>query len=549
MDSFQQTFRPFLSVWGRLSRTQQIGLGAIAAAGVGLLFLVSTVGRTPDMAVAFSGLSDEDEATVVAKLKDAKIPYELGAGGVVKVAGSQVNEAKLALAGAGLAGKPASGSGFELFDQTGLSFGQTEFTQAVNYQRALENELARSIGRMDAVEWARVHLVIPRPTLFTSQQKEPTASVILKLKPGKRFDRAQVRSISNLLTGSVEGLKPQNVSIVDNNGNTLSQDPAADGGAGLTSRQLQIQHDTESGAEQNLQALLDRVLGPGKAAVRVSALMDWDQIEQTAETYTPGDPAQTPVRSSKELTETTTGGAQAGGVPGLVSNAGNGTVPTYQAGGGNGSTSQKTDRETNYELNKSIQKVVRAPGQIKRLSVSVMLDDDPNNPDAQLQRSVQDAITAAAGIDLNRGDQLVVTPLAFNRQELQTTEAAMADAAKREETLAYAHIAALALGPVLLLLVLWLVLRGGRKVTVVRKTAAAAHNGALLVPGVERLTVEAMTDPSAARRLAMPRPVAQPIAEDPQKVYIHEQIQGLARNNPAMVAQLIQTWIDEDRRN
>ncbi|HYY89558.1 MAG TPA: flagellar basal-body MS-ring/collar protein FliF, partial [Chloroflexota bacterium] len=491
----------------------------------------------------------EDEATVVAKLKDAKIPYELGAGGVVKVAGSQVNEAKLALAGAGLAGKPASGSGFELFDQTGLSFGQTEFTQAVNYQRALENELARSIGRMDAVEWARVHLVIPRPTLFTSQQKEPTASVILKLKPGKRFDRAQVRSISNLLTGSVEGLKPQNVSIVDNNGNTLSQDPAADGGAGLTSRQLQIQHDTESGAEQNLQALLDRVLGPGKAAVRVSALMDWDQIEQTAETYTPGDPAQTPVRSSKELTETTTGGAQAGGVPGLVSNAGNGTVPTYQAGGGNGSTSQKTDRETNYELNKSIQKVVRAPGQIKRLSVSVMLDDDPNNPDAQLQRSVQDAITAAAGIDLNRGDQLVVTPLAFNRQELQTTEAAMADAAKREETLAYAHIAALALGPVLLLLVLWLVLRGGRKVTVERKTANAAHNGALLVPGVERLTIEAMTDPSAARRPAMPRPVAQPIAEDPQKVYIHEQIQGLARNNPAMVAQLIQTWIDEDRRN
>jgi flagellar M-ring protein FliF len=548
MEGVQQAIKPFTNAWGRLSRTQQIGLGGIAAAVIGLLVIVSSVARTPDWGVAFSGLSDEDEATVVAKLKDAKIPYELANGGVVRVPSAQVNDAKLALTGAGIAGKPAAGSGFELFDQN--NFGQTEFTQTVNYQRALENELARSIGRMDAVEWARVHLVIPRPTLFASQQKDPTASVILKLKAGRHFDRAQVRSVSNLLTGSVEGLKAANVSIVDNNGNTLSQDDAADGAPGLTSRQLELTHNYETTTEQNLQALLDRVLGQGKAAVRVSALMDWDQMEQTAETYTPGDPTQAPVRSSHEVTETNTGGSQVGGVPGPVSNTGNENVPTYQAGSGNGSASQKTDKETNYELNKSVQKVVRAPGAIKRLSVSVLLDDDPNNPDPTLQKSVQDAITAAAGIDPNRGDQLMVTPMAFNRQELQATETQMAEAAQREQVLSYAHLAALALGPVLLLLVLWLILRGGRRRTPARVqpgTRTVADALADLPGGVERIPVDPALE-SAPRRAPM-RPVAQPIADDPQKVYIRNQIHNLAQNNPAMVAQLIQTWMDEDRRN
>jgi flagellar M-ring protein FliF len=235
-------------------------------------------------------------------------------------------------------------------------------------------------------------------------------------------------------------------------------------------------------------------------------------------------------------------------VPGLASNGANGTVPTYQAGSGAGATTQKTDRDMSYELNKSVQKVVRSPGSIKRLSVSVMLDDDPNNPDAQLQRSVQDAITAAAGIDLSRGDLLAVTPIAFNRGDLRTTEAALAEATQREQVLAYAHLAALVLGPLLLLLVLWLILRGGRRRVRVELTAertAEAHIG--LPPGIERITDQPGADPAAPRRPM--RPPAQPITEDPQKVYIYDQIQGLAKTNPAMVAQLIQTWMDEDRRN
>src|ERR671933_2877666 len=241
MDTFNPVLAPVQRVWRGLSRGQQMGLIAVLAALGGLLFIVTTVGKGPDSAVAFSGLSNDDEAAIVQKLKDAKIPYELQDGGTIRVPSGQVQDARLATAGMGLGGKPSAGSGFELFNQP--SFGQTEFTQKVNYQRALENELARSITQMDAIESARVHLVMPQESLFAAQQKDTTASVILKLKPGKRLDNAQARSISNLVAGSVEGLKPANLTIVDVNGNTLTPDEGVSTTAGPSSKQLDAQRN------------------------------------------------------------------------------------------------------------------------------------------------------------------------------------------------------------------------------------------------------------------------------------------------------------------
>jgi flagellar M-ring protein FliF len=546
MDSLQPVLQPVQRVWRGLSRGQQLGLGAVAAALVGVLVLVSTVGHGSDTAVAFSGLNTDDEAAIVQKLKDSKIPYELADGGTIRVPSSQVQDAKLATAGMGLGGKPATGSGFELFNQP--SFGQTEFTQKVNYQRALENELARSIDQMDAVDTARVHLVMPEQSLFASQQQPTTASVMLKLKPGKHLDSAQARSISNLVAGSVEGLKPQNLTIVDVNGNTLTPDDGADSTAGLSSKQLDAQRGFESTTERNLQAMLDSVLGPGKATVRVAAVMNWDQIEQTSETYTPNDPTQTPVLTNHSITETSTGGAAVGGIPGAASNNGSG-VPTYQGGTAGPGNTSKTDTDTTYQLNKSTQKTVRAPGAVTRLSISVMLDDDPNNPNTALQQSVQNAVNAAAGIDPNRGDVLTVTSLPFNRQELLSAQAAMDDAAQKEQMMSYLHLAALGVGPVLMLVVLFLLLRRGRKKHAANAVTAANSSAAYPQPVIVAES-DAIAPPVAPMR--QPRqstPLAQPIVEDPQKLYIREQIQMLGKSNPATVAQLIQTWMDEDRRN
>src|SRR5207253_2707945 len=180
---------------------------------------------------------------------------------------------------------------------------------------------------------------------------------------------------------------------VDVNGNTLTPDDGVDSSSGLSSKQRQTQRSYESTTEHNLQAMLDNVLGPGKATVRASALMNWDQIEQTNETYTPGDPSQTPVLTNHSITESSNGGPAVGGIPGAASN--NASVPTYQGGTGGSGTTSKTDTETTYQLNKSTQKTVRAPGAVTRLSVSVMLDDDPSNPNAALLQSVQPAVNAA----------------------------------------------------------------------------------------------------------------------------------------------------------
>jgi flagellar M-ring protein FliF len=548
MDSLQPLLQPLLRVWRGLSSIQRIGLGIVVAALVGLVIVVSTVGHGADSAVAFSSLSTDDEAAVVIKLKDAKIPYELVDGGTIRVASGQVQDARLATAGMGLSGKPAAGAGFELFNQP--SFGQTEFTQKVNYQRALETELARSINQMAAVDSSTVHLVMPQATLFTSQQAPTTASVMLKLKAGQRLDSAQARSITNMVAGSVEGLKPENLTIVDVNGNQLSTDTGT-GLSGLSSQQLATELGYESTTQRNLQAMLDLVLGPGKASVQVSALMNWDQTEQTSETYSPGDPTQTPLLTSHDITETTNGaqgGAAAGGVPGQASNGG--TVPTYQGGAGTGATT-KTDNSTTYQLNRSVQKVVRAPGAVTRLSVSVMLDDDPNNPNPTLRQTVNDAVNAAAGIDQTRGDVLTVTALAFNRDELLATQAALADAAQKEQLMSYLHLAALVLGPLLMLVVLFLILKRGRKKTVSEAAIVAA--AAIAAAAAEKApeVVAPAVVIAAGRPGAKPAAVVngQPISEDPQKVYYREQIQQLGKSNPGTVAQLIQTWMDEDRRN
>ncbi len=543
MEAVNPVLQPLQRVWNGLSRGQQIGFGIIGAALIALLIFVGTIGRGPDSAIAFSGLNSDDEAQIVQKLKDSKIPYTLEDGGTIRVPSGQVQEARLATAGMGLSGKPSAGSGFELFDQP--TFGQTDFTQKVNFQRALETELERSIDQMAAVDMARVHLVIPEQTLFASQQQPTTASIMLKLKPGMHLDTAQARSISNLVAGSVEGLRPQNLTIVDVNGNTLTPDDGSAGdGSALTSKQLDTQRAYESTMEHNIQAMLDSVLGAGKASVRVSALMNWDQVEETDETYTPNDSTQTPVLTNHSITETSTGGAAVGGIPGAASNNG-AAVPTYQGGtGGTGSTN-KSDTETTYQLNKSVQKTVHAPGAVTRLSVSVMLDDDPNNPNTALTQSVQNAVNAAAGIDPTRGDVLTVTSLQFNRQDVLAAQAAMDDATQKQQLMTYLHLAALALGPLLMLALLFFILRRGKKKKVI---VLETPSGSEATVRAARVT-EAAEAPPAPTPVRPNKPMGQPIAEDPQRVYIRDQIQLLGKSNPATVAQLIQTWMDEDRRN
>ncbi|MCC7105465.1 MAG: flagellar M-ring protein FliF, partial [Chloroflexi bacterium] len=233
-------------IWRRLSAAQRLTLMGVLGVAAILLGVFASAARTPEYAVAFSGLPDEDAAAVVAKLKEMKVPYELGDRGSIRVPASQAQEVRLLLAGQGLP-RTGAGVGFEMFD--GPHIGMTEFAEKINFQRALEGELSRTIDRLDAVDSSRVHLVLPQQSLFTSSQKETTASVVLQLKSGRRLDPGQVQGIAQLVANSVEGLKTQNVTVMDTAGNLISDRQAAGDPSRMSNTKLEAQQALEKRIE------------------------------------------------------------------------------------------------------------------------------------------------------------------------------------------------------------------------------------------------------------------------------------------------------------
>jgi flagellar M-ring protein FliF len=423
-----------------------------------------------------------------------------------------VNEVRLLAAAAGLPQR-GSGVGMELFNQPHL--GMTEFAEKVNYQRALEAELARSIMRLDAVESARVHLVLPQPTLFLAQQREPTASVVLSLKPGRRLDPAQVTGITQLVASSVEGLKPENVNVLDSNGALLSERGGPADPARQTGTRQDVQRVLEQRIETEVTRLLGRVVGPDKAIVRVSADLNWDQYEANSETFSPeGRPPQ--VRSQREQREV-----------------------QIQAATGD-SRAERQDTQTNYELSKTVEKLVRAPGGIRRLSVAVAIDSaaitDPQQADA-LSRLV----ATAAGLDTARGDVVTFTSLPFSQTapvspELETLR-------QREQTLQMLRLAALVLGPLVVVALVWLILRRGRR-PLPAAPAISVEPAAppLLAPaGAVEQATEAVAAAAAAAALT-------PSKDDVQYANAQRELIQMARNDPEAMAGLIRAWLAEERQ-
>lgn len=516
-----------LQVWQRLGRFQRLGLVGLALSAVALLLVIGSWARTPAYGVLFSNLSDEDAAAVVTRLKELRVPYQLSEGGVIRVPVEQVHETRLTLASAGLPRQ--GGVGFELFNQP--TFGMSEEVVQMNIQRALQGELERTIMRLDAVEQARVHLAIPRPSLFIERQQEPTASVVLRLKPGRKLDRNQIQGVAHLVSRSVPGLKPENLTILDGEGNVLSDllDAAGAGQTRISVTQLETQRELEKTLERNIQAMLGQVLGSGRTAVRVNAQLDWDKVETTNEIYLP-DGGQPALKSSHDLTESRTDSNAAGGVPGVDSN-----VPTYQqpAGAGSASQSQRSEQARNYEVSRRLQTISRTPGSVKRLSVAVLLDQaaaaDPNQL-AVIER----AVAAAAGIDPARGDVITVSALPFSTAELDREREAqqrLAEAQQREQWLSIARIAAIFLGPLLMLLVLrYVFLREPRRPTVRTLGPAAAALG-------------------ASEAFSLPRPETPPVERAaPPSTALREQFREVLRKDPQPVVEIVTSWLEEDRR-
>jgi flagellar M-ring protein FliF len=411
MERLQNLFlqlREFLAGLPPARRASFIGMTvAILAGTFGLLIWV----QRPQYSTLFTKLDANDAGAVVEYLKGAKIPYRIGEdGSSIEVSKANLYEARMALAARGL---PQGGSiGFEIFDKQTL--GMTDFVQRLDFQRALQGELARTIMGLSAVESARVHLALPERSLFVSEDRRPSASVVLKMRAGRSLTPEQVSGVANLVASSVERLTPTDVTIVDVSGQVLSTDRTQARDRGTADAMRSYQTGIEQEYVERIESLLDRALGPGHAVARVTATLDLAQIERTEETY---DPDKTAVRSEKRNTEKNAT-AVAAGTPGVAA-----TLSNEQNGGSQeGPSSQREDANVTYEVSKVVSRRVEAMGTIRKLSVAVLMDGAAKaggdakqftpRPAEELER-YKELVKKAVGFSEERGDQIEVVSAPF----------------------------------------------------------------------------------------------------------------------------------------
>jgi len=378
----------------KLSTSQKITISISVIAAIAIISTVFMWATKTDYSILYANLTQEDAAQVMNKLQEMSVDYKIQDGNIIYVATTKVNELKLSLASEGLPADPIKG--YELFDDNKL--GMTDFMQRLNKTRAMEGEISRTIASLEGVKSARVHFVVPKRALFADDKIEPTASIVLNLKGSAGLTKKQIEGIVNLTANSIEGLKRNNISILDNYGNQLNSQEDLTTVSGLTSSQFEVQKGMERNLEMQGQNLLDRVLGPGKAVVKVTADLNFEKVEKVMEEYDP----QKQVLRSEERNETT---------------------ETTADGGNNTSESNVS----NYEINKTVSTVVSPIGSIKRLSIAVSVDglyekvkdEDGKERMVYKQRSAEEItqltamVKSALGFNETRGDVIELANLKF----------------------------------------------------------------------------------------------------------------------------------------
>lgn len=442
---------PGLHVLRTLPRSAQIGA---AAAVVALIVVIAMWSRSPDYSVLFSNIDDRDGGAIVSALGQMNIPYQFSENGsAILIPKDKVHEARMQLASQGL---PRGGNvGFELLDQS--RFGASQFTEQVTYQRALEGELANSIRAVHSVQEARVHLAIPRETLFVRDRQPPTASVLVSLYPGRSLSDSQVAAIRWLVSSSVPSLSAENVSIVDQDGRLLTP---PSGEAGSSNAQRDFVSDIEHRAVQRILTILNPLLGPGNVRAQVSADVDFARREQTSETYRPNQkPGEAAIRSEQSSVSLQNHTLAAEGVPGALTNQPpvNPVAPIVdpeatanaqnqqadpvaqdpddpnaldqrlstleaQARLVSPSGNARTDVTTNYEVDRTISHVKGPVGELKRLSVAVVVNhryqDKEYQPlEPEEIENIRALVMQAVGYSADRGDTISVVNSRFTEPE------------------------------------------------------------------------------------------------------------------------------------
>ncbi len=429
----------------------------ILIGGLGVAIISYSLTQREDYHTLFSGLSMEDASSIVAKLKELKVPYKLGMEGTtVYVPKEKAYEIRLMLASQNAL--PGSGGvGFELFDKT--NYGMTEFMQNVNYKRAIQGELSRTINQMPEVKASRVHIAIPEKTLYTEKEKQATASVFLRLRPGKNLTKEQIHGVVVLVAGSIEGLKPEQVTVIDSSGKILYKGGEPDSPIMVSGQQFELQRNVERRLEDSIQSMLDRFMGTNKAIVRATVDLNLRKVEELQEEYSPDRKAISNEKRAREKSLNKT--VKASGVPGVASNVPGPQRNVKPEGPERTSEAEKEEAQISYEVSKSVKKIVEPFGDIKRLSLAIVVDgryekikgkkgeELKYNPRSQKELGdIKDLIARAVGYDEARGDKIEVINMPFEMEGANEERELMQKAEQEERMrmlITYGLLAAAAL--------------------------------------------------------------------------------------------------------
>jgi len=422
----------------QLSAQKKLGLMVAAAAVIALIAGTWLWSQAPDYRVLYANLPEQEGGTIIDALQKMNVPYQFSDGsGAILIPANQVHEVRLRLAGQGL--PKGNLSGFEILENQ--KFGASQFLEQVNYQRALEGELARSIQSLSAVQGARVHLAIARPSVFARERQQPSVSVLLNLHPGRMLSTEQVSAIVHLVSSSIPNLSVKNVTVVDQQGNLLSgqQDNSLE--TGLDPGQLKYVQDMEQNFVHRIEAILTPVTGQDNVHAQVTADIDFSRVERAEETYRPNNnPAESAAVRSQQQSESMSVSQPDGGVPGALSNRPPAPAQApIEAKEDQEKTAQTTPTDTrkesttNYEVDKTVSHIRQSVGQINRLSAAVVINyrtkmDKQGNPVSEPLSSEEiEKITAlvkqAIGFSEARGDTLTVTNSQFRLKEEAQEEA------------------------------------------------------------------------------------------------------------------------------
>jgi flagellar M-ring protein FliF len=525
---------PRIQVLGMIPPKQKIGLMVALAAITALLVAGWLWGQSPDYRVLYANLSDRDGGSIISSLQQMNVPYKFAeGGGALLVPATQVHEVRLRLAGQGL---PKGGLvGFELMETQKM--GASQFQEQVNYQRALEGELARSIQSLSAVNGARVHLAFSKPSVFVREQQKPSASVLLSLHPGRTLDPGQVSAIVHLVSSSIPDLPVKNVTVIDQSGSLLTAPDVNN--VGLDPGQLRYRREVEQGFVKRIEAILTPITGGNNVLAQVTADIDFSQTENIAEIFTPNPSASAAVRSQQTSESSGAGGPGASGVPGALSNqpaaAANAPIvaasAAQQAVAGTTPSTTRRDSTTNYEVDKTIRHTRQPVGGIKRLSVAVVVNhrklvDEQGKVSTkalapQEMEQINALVKEVMGFSKERGDSLNVTNSAFNVAEAEPiTEIPLW---KQPETIAMAKDT----GRYVLIAALLLYLVLG-----------------VLRPMLAKLSVVHQPD------LTQEPDVADSPVPQQQRLESHaanlDAAKELARSEPQLVASVVKEWVNKD---